>query len=164
MSDNAKYEMILQKLSEECGVIFERFVPELHRASHEDHGSTELSHLQLVRKIQKDCIHLCAELAHRITFDGTRDQDVISEILEYNYDKADIEHMIRVENMNLFSHLQQVNKDCVKRSDPEWSEFGISERLQNGKANSGPIGSKRTQFCKFCGEQIYIIRGELYDR
>lgn len=80
----------------------------------------------------------------------------LSEILEYNSDKADIEHMIEKEGINFFLHLQMLNKQCIKRADPEWSQFGISELLQNGKVNSGPIGSKRTQFCKCCGEQIYI--------
>jgi hypothetical protein len=66
--------------------------------------------------------------------------------------------------LNLFSHLQLLNRKCVKHSDAEWSEFCISKRLQNKKVNPGPVGSKRTQFCKFCGEQICMIRSDVYDK
>ena len=57
----------------------------------------------------------------------------LSEILEYNSDKADIEHMIEKEGINFFLHLQMLNKQCIKRADPEWSQFGISELLRMEK-------------------------------
>ena len=66
--------------------------------------------------------------------------------------------MIKVEGINLFSHLQMLNQNCIKRGDPEWALVGIPEMLQNGKVNPGSVGSKRTQFCKCCGEPIYISK------
>jgi hypothetical protein len=69
---------------------------------------------------------------------------------------ADIKHMKEVENINLFLLLQELNKNFVKRTDHEWFVFGIHDRLLNGKADSGPIGSRRTQFCKCCGKEVYL--------
>lgn len=112
----------------------------------------------MVRKMQEDCSRVFTEATYGIIFIGDDGEEVIVEIPEYNYDERDIEHMIKEEGINLFSHLQALNRDCIKRSDPEWSQFGIPELLQNGKFNHGALGSKRIQFCKDCGEQIYISK------
>jgi hypothetical protein len=156
MSKNARYEKVLEELREECGLLMAKYAPKLHKAYHEDHGGIEFSHMDMVKKIQEDCSSACTDATSGITFRGAGEEEVIAEILEYNYDEADIEHMIKIENINLFSHLQQLNQDCIKRTDQEWFQFGIHEQLQNGRVNLGPIGSMRTQFCKCCGEQIYI--------
>ena len=153
----SKYEQVLTELTNECDMLMHKYAPKLHTASHEDNIGIELSHMELVRKIQQDCIHVYNEAVHEITF-SSKGEEVIEEILEYNYDKADIDHMIKVENTNVFSHLQSLSKYCIKRTDPEWYMFDIHELLQSGKVNPGPVGSKRTQFCKCCGEQIYISK------
>jgi hypothetical protein len=133
-----------------------KYAPKLHEASHEDNKGVKLSHSELVGKIQQDCIRVCAENTERIEFSEAREEEVIEEILEYNHDEADIEHMVTVENIDLYSHLSSLKEHCIKRTDPEWFQFGIHELLRNGKVNPGPLGSKRTQFCKCCGDQIYI--------
>ncbi len=133
-----------------------KYAPILHSACHEDNKGINLSHVDLVRKIQQDCIHICTDNAMKITFIEASKEEVIEEILEYNYDEADIEHMIKVEKINLFSHLMTLNENCIKRTEPEWFQFSIHELQQNGKVNPGQLGSKRTQFCKCCGDQIYI--------
>lgn len=112
--------------------------------------------MEVVKKIRQDCISVCSEAVEGITFDGEGEEEVIKEMLEYNYDMADIKYMKEAEKLNLFYFLQKLNKNFVKRTDPEWFVFGIHERLQNGKVDLGPIGSKRTQFCKCCGEEVYI--------
>lgn len=156
--ENTRYEKILHELKEECGELMAKHASKLHKASHEDHTGTEISHMKLVKKIQEDCNRVCTEATNGITFSGKGEEEVIAEILEYNYDETDIQHMIKVEGINLFSHLQTLNKNCAKRADPEWSLFGIPELLQDGKVDPGPVGSKRTQFCKCCGKQIYISK------
>jgi hypothetical protein len=158
MIENSRYNAVLLELSEECGNLMGKYAPKLHKASHDDNKGIELSHVEMVKKIQQDCIHICTDNAMKITFSGAGEEEVIEEILEYNYDEADIEHMIKVEKINLFSHLSTLNENCIKRTDPEWFEFGIHELLQNRKVNPGSLGSKRTQFCKCCGDQIYISR------
>jgi hypothetical protein len=145
--EQRKYEQVLQELKNECNILMDKYAPKLHTASHEDNIGIELSHLKMVRKIRQDCIRVYDEAVHKITFSGKGEDEVIEEILEYNYDKADVDHMIKVENTDLFSHLQSLNENCIKRTDPEWYMLGIHELLQSGKANPGPVGSKRTQFC-----------------
>ena len=158
MNEKSRYDEVLQELGRECGKLMAKYAPKLHKASHEDHPDKILSHMNMVRKIQEDCSRVYTEAAHGITFSGKGEEEVIEEILEYNYDERDIEHMIKVENINLFSHLQMLNRNCIKRADPEWSQFEIPELLRSGKVNPGPVGGKRTQFCKCCGEQIYISK------
>lgn len=156
MNNNSRYEAVLEALSKECGKLMEQFAPKLHSASHEDNKGVILSHKEMVIGIQQDCIRICTDNARKITFCGAGEEDLIQEISEYNYDEADIEYMITKENISLFSHLQILKENCIKRADPEWVLFGIHEQLQSGRVNPGPIGSMRTQFCKCCGEQIYI--------
>lgn len=156
--ENMRYEKILQELKEDYKELMTKYVPKLHKAYHEDHASQEFSHMEIVKKMQQDCNRVCTEATYGITFRGEGEEEIIAEILDYNYDERDIEYMIKVENINLFSHLQTLNRNCIKRTDPEWSQFGIPELLQNGKVNPGPVGSKRTQFCKCCGEQVYISK------
>ncbi|MGH9988340.1 MAG: hypothetical protein ACRD8W_30770 [Nitrososphaeraceae archaeon] len=156
MNEDSRYNAILMELSKEYGNLMGKYAPKLHSASHEDNKGIKLSHVEMVRKIQQDCIHICTDNAMKITFSGAGEEELIGEILEYNYDEADVEHMIKVEKISLFSHLRVLNKYCIKRTDPEWFQFGIHELLQNGKVNPGALGSKRTQFCKCCGDQIYI--------
>jgi hypothetical protein len=156
LSENTEYDKVIKELTEEYKLVIGKYAPKLHEAAHKDNHDVTLSHIELVTKIQEDCIRVCSDVAHGITFSGAGEQEVIEEILKYNYDRVDIEHMIKIENVNLFLHLQSLRENCIKRTDPEWFQFGIHEQLQNGKINPGPIGSKRTQFCKCCGEQIYI--------
>jgi hypothetical protein len=156
MKSNSMYEAVLQELSKEYGMLMIKYIPRLHEASHEDKKGVKLSHAELVRRIQEDCIRVCAENTERIKFSEASEEEVIEEILEYNHDEADIEHMVTVENIDLFSHLDSLKENCIKRTDPEWFLFGIHEQFQNGKINPGPLGSMRTQFCKCCGEPIYF--------
>ena len=158
MKENVRYEKTLQELKEECEELMAKCAPELHKAFHEDQTGIEFSHMEMVKKIQEDCLRAYTEATYGITFRGEGEEEVIAEILEYNYDETDIEHMIKVEGINLFSHLQTLNRNCIKRADPEWSQFDIPELLRNGKVNPGPVGNKRTQFCKCCGDQIYISK------
>jgi len=156
MSNDSRYNAILPELSKECEKLMGKYAPILHSACHADNKGIKLSHVELVRRIQQDCIQICTDHAMKITFRGAGEEELIGEVLEYNYDEADVEHMIKVEKISLFSHLRILNKNCIKRTDPEWFQFGIHELLQNGKVNPGPLGSKRTQFCKCCGDQIYV--------
>jgi hypothetical protein len=156
MSSNTRYEKTLQELKDEYEELTTKYTPRLHKAYHEDRPGIEFSHMEMVKKFQEDCNRICTEATYGITFSGEGEDEVIAEILEYNYDERDIEHMIKVEGINLFKHLQTLNRDCIKRTDPEWALFDIPELFQNGKVNPGPVGSMRTQFCKCCGEQIYI--------
>ncbi|MGB7632994.1 MAG: hypothetical protein WBL68_04665 [Nitrososphaeraceae archaeon] len=158
MNEKTRYDQVLQKLRRECGMLIQKYSAKLHKASHEDQPDEKLSHMYVVIKMQEDCSRVCTEATHGITFSGDDEEEVIAEILEYNYDERDIEHMIKVEGTNLFSHLQMLNQNCIKRSDPEWSQFDIPQLLQNRKVNPGPVGGKRTQFCKNCGEQIYVSK------
>jgi hypothetical protein len=140
MSKDIKYNAILLELSKECEQLMKKYAPILHSAYHADNKGVKLSHVDLVREIQQDCIRICTDHAMKITFRGAGEEELIGEILDYNYDEADVEHMIKVEKISLFSHLRTLNKS------------------QNGKVNPGPLGSRRTQFCKCCGDQIYISR------
>jgi hypothetical protein len=151
-----KYDKVLQELKDEYDTLMGSYLQRLHNAFHEDNG-LKLSREDFVEKIKQDCMSII--LSHklgRIAFDNRSEEEVINEILEYNYDMVDIKHMKELEGIDLYSHVDSLNEDCVKRTDPEWFQFGIHELLQNGKVDPGPIGSKRTQFCKCCGEQIYI--------
>jgi hypothetical protein len=154
LGKETKYEKVLQGLKNEFGVLKDNYLQKLHSALHEDEGLT-LSHTDIVSKIEQDCISIFSNPG-RIAFDERNEESVIKEILEYNYDMADIKHMKEVEGINLFSHLHSLNEGCIKRTDPEWFQFGIDELLREGKVDLGPLGAKRTQFCKCCGEQIYI--------
>jgi hypothetical protein len=64
--------------------------------------------------------------------------------------------MKEVEGIDLYPIINQLNENCLKRTDPEWFSFGVHELLQNGKVDLGPIGSNRIQFCKWCGEGIRL--------
>jgi hypothetical protein len=151
-----KYEQVLQELKCNYGMLLDQYLPKLHQAWHEDKSLKMLSPMEIVNKIRQDCINVCSDVVGRITFAGKGEEDVIKEMLEYNYNMADIKYMKEVEKINLFLHLQRINKNFVKRTEPEWFQFDIHERLQNGKVDLGQIGSKRTQFCKCCGKEVYI--------
>jgi hypothetical protein len=154
--ETTKYDKILQELKSDYSALLDKYLPKLHQACHEDISLKVLSHMEIVKKIRQDCINICSEASERITLAGEGEEDVIKEILEYNYDMADIKYMKEVEKVNLFLLLQELNKNFVKRTDPEWFVFGIHDRLLNGKADLGQIGSKRTQFCKCCGKEVYL--------
>jgi hypothetical protein len=134
------------------------YLSKLHGAFHEDIG-LEASHVELVSKIKHYCILMCSNTLARLTFDDRAEEQVIQEILEYNYDEKDIKHMREVEHTDLYPLLNWLDKNCIKRTEPQWFDFGIHDLIANGKANPGTIGSKRTQFCKFCGEEIYASMG-----
>jgi len=150
-----KYDKVLQELKDEFDTLMGSYLQRLHNAFHEDYG-LKLSHEDFVKKIKQDCMSIFSNKLGRIAFDNRSEEEVINEILAYNYDEKDIKHMKEIEKIDLYSHLHSLEENCVKRSDPKWYQYGIHELLQNGKVDLGPIGSKRTQFCKCCGEQIYI--------
>jgi hypothetical protein len=156
-SKEKKYYNILQELTGELDTLMNNYLQKLHNAFHEDYGLKH-SHTDIVNKIKQDCMFVCYNKLGRIAFDERSEEEAIEEILEYNYDITDIEHMKEVEGIDLFSHLHSLNESCLKRTDQEWVQFGIHELLQGGKVNPGPIGSKRTQFCKCCGELVYISK------
>jgi hypothetical protein len=151
LSKETKYDKVLQELKSEFNVLMNSYLQKLHTAFHEDNGLS-LSHDDFVDKVRQDCMSIFSN--GRITFDERSEEEVIKEILEYNFDVTDIEYMKGVEGINLFSHLHSLNEGCLKRTDPEWFQFGADESPENGQ-----IGSKRTQFCKYCGEQIHISYG-----
>lgn len=155
MSREKRYDKVLRELNSEYQLLLESYVIKLHTACHEDRG-LKLSHTDIVSKIKDDCLHIFSDGIGRIAFDDRSEEEVIKEILEYNYDMADIKHMKEVERLDLFPVVNQLNEHCVKRTEAEWVQFGIHELMQNGKVAPGEVGSKRTQFCKCCGEQIYI--------
>lgn len=155
LSKETKYDKALQELKGEFDVLMSDYLQKLHYASHEDNG-LKLSHEDIINKIRQDCMSIFSNILGCIAFDDRSEEEVIKEILEYNYDMADIKHMKEVERKDLFSHLHSLNEYCIKRTEPGWVQFGIHQLIQNGKVIPGTVGSKRTQFCKCCGEQIYI--------
>jgi hypothetical protein len=112
--------------------------------------------VELINKIKQDCLLMCSNNLARLTFDDRTEEQVIKEILEYNFDETDIKHMKDVERIDLYPLLNWLDENCIKRKESQWFQFGIHDLIASGKANPGTIGSKRTQFCKFCGEEIYI--------
>ena len=155
LGKETKYDKALQELESEFDLLMHNYLQKLHTAFHEDNG-LEPSHEDIVNRIKQDCMSIFSNKLGRIAFDDRSEDEVIKEILEYNYDMMDVKHMKEVEGLDLFSHLNQLNEYCLKRNDPGWFQFGIHELLQDGKVIPGRIGSKRTQFCKCCGEQIYL--------
>ena len=155
MDKETKYKKVLHELKGEFDVLMDNYLQKLHNTFHEDKG-LELSHEDIINKIKQDCMSIFSNNLGRIAFDDRSEEEVIKEILEYNYDITDIKHMKEVEGIDLFSHLHSLKENCLKRTDPEWFQFGIHGLLQSGKVNPGPRGSKRTQFSKCCGEQVYI--------
>jgi hypothetical protein len=152
---DTKYDKVLQEFKGEFDVLMRNYLQKIHNAIHEDKG-IKYSHTDIVDKIKQDCMSIFSDKLGCITFDDRSEDEIIKEILEYNYDMMDIKHMKEVEGLDLFSHLNQLNEYCLKRNDPGWFQFGIHELLRDGKVIPGRIGSKRTQFCKCCGEQIYL--------
>jgi hypothetical protein len=150
-----EYDRVLQELEDEYLIIMTKYLSKLHNAFHADNG-LGVSHKDIVNKIKQDCISICLNTLGRIAFDDRSEEEVIKEILEYNYAVADIKHITEVDRLDIYSIADQLNDYCLKRSAPEWFSFGIHELIQNGKVDLGPRGSKRIQFCKLCGEGIYL--------
>jgi len=155
LTKDTKYDKVLQELESEFGMLMGNYLQKLHNAFHENYGLKD-SHTDIIDKIKHDCMSIFSIKLGRISFDERSEEEVIEEILKYNFDMKDIKYMKEVERIDLFSHLGSLNTNCVKRTGPEWFQFGIHELLQEGKIDLGPVGSRRTQFCKCCGEQIYI--------
>jgi hypothetical protein len=155
LSKSKTYDKVLQGLKEEFDVLMNNYLQRLHNAYHKDYGLKD-SHSDIINKIKQDCMFICSDTIGKITSDDRSEEQVIKEILEYNYDQTDIRYMKEVEKIDLFSQLNTLNENCIKRSDPEWFQYGIHELIQNGKVDPGAIGSKRTQFCKCCGKQVYV--------
>src|ERR671920_985770 len=152
------YEKALRGLEGEFVTLMERYLQKLHNALHEDNG-LNLSHNDFVDKVRQDCMSIFSNNLGRIALDERSEEEVTKEILEYNYDQEDIQYMKEIENIDLYSHLHTLERDCLKCSDTGWFTFGIYELIQNGKVDMGPKGSMRTQFCQCCGEEIYISYG-----
>ena len=157
MIKDTRYDKVLNELENDFDLLMGNYLQKLHNTFHEEYGLKD-SHTDIVNKIRHDCMSIFSNKLGRITFDDRSEEEAIEEILEYNFDMKDIEHMKEVEGINLFSHLHSLNENCLKRTDQEWFQFGIHELLQGGKVNPGPIGSKRRQFCKCCGELVYISK------
>jgi hypothetical protein len=149
------YERVLQEIEKQYLELMTEFLPKLHDAFHKDKG-LEASHAELVNKIRQDCVLMCSNDLARLAFDDRTEEQVIKEILEYNFDMTDIKHMKEVEGVDLYPIVNQLNEYCIRRTDPRWFQFGIHELMQNGKVNPGTVGSKRTQFCIWCGEAVYL--------
>jgi hypothetical protein len=158
LKEGAKYDKVLQDLEKQYLMLMTKYLSKLHDAYHKDKG-LDASHAELVKKIRQDCVLMSSNTFARLTFDDRSEEEVIKEILEYNFDETDIKHMKEVERIDLYPFLNWLDDNCIKRTEPEWFQFGIHDLIANGKANPGTIGSKRTQFCKFCGEGIYLSLG-----
>ena len=150
-----KYDRVLRGLKGQFDALMGNYLQILHEAYHEDYGLKQ-SHTDIVNRIKHDCMSIFHNKLESIAFDDRTEGEVIEEILQYNYDMKDIQHMTEVERVDLYTFVNQLNEFCIKRTDPEWFQFGIHELIQNGKVNPGTVGSKRTQFCKWCGEAIYL--------
>jgi hypothetical protein len=153
-----KYEKALRGLKGEFGTLMEKYLQKLHNAFHKDNG-LNLSHNNFVDKVRQDCMSIFSNNLGRIALDERSEEEVTKEILEHNYDQEDIQYMKEIENIDLYSHLHTLERNCLKRSDTGWVTFGIHELIQNGKIDQASLGSKRTQFCKFCGEAVHISSG-----
>jgi hypothetical protein len=155
MKRSPSYDKILQDLEKQYLLLITNYLPNMHHAFHDDKG-LEASHVELVNTIRKDCMLMCSNNLARLTFDDRTEDQVIKEILEYNFDMEDVKHMKDEENIDLYPIVDQLNEHCLKRTDPAWSRFGIHELIQTGKVDPGSRGSKRTQFCSWCGEAILL--------
>jgi len=148
------YDKILQDLEKQYLQLMTKHLSKLHDAFHKDKG-LDASHVELINKIKQDCVLMSSNILARLTFDDRPEEEIVKEILEYNFDMEDIKHMKEVEHIDLYPLLHWLEENCVKRTGSEWFQFGIHELIANGKANPGTTGSKRTQFCMYCGEEIY---------
>lgn len=158
MKEIPSYDKVLQELEKQYLVLMTKYLSKLHDAFHKDRGS-EASHIELVNRIKQDCILMCSNSLARLTFDDRTEEEVIKEILEYNFDETDIKHMREVERIDLYPILYLLEKYCIKRSSPEWFQFGVHELMQSGKVDPGTVGVNRPQFCIYCGEEIFLPLG-----
>jgi hypothetical protein len=153
-----KYDKVLEQLKNEYALLMTKYLSKLHHAFHEDNG-LEVSHKDIVNRIEQDFMSISFNNLGGITFDDRTEEEIIKEILQYNYDMADVRHMKEVEQLNLYPIVNQLNEYCIKRTDPGWFQFGIHELMQNGKVNPGTVGINRPQFCRYCGEEVYLSMG-----
>jgi hypothetical protein len=114
---DTRYDKVLQDFKGEFDVLMRNYLQKLHNAFHED-SSLKSSHEHNVNKIKQYCMSIFSDKLVHITFDDRSEDEVIKEILEYNYDMMDVKHIKEVEGLDLFSHLNQLNEYCLKRSDP----------------------------------------------
>jgi hypothetical protein len=154
------YDKVLQDLEKQYLLLMTKYLPKMHDAFHEDKGM-EASHVELVNAIRKDCMLICSNNLSKLSFDDRTQDQVIKEILEYNFDMEDVKHMKDDENIDLYAILNQLDEYCIKRTDPAWFNFGIHELIQTGKVDPGSRGSKRTQFCKWRGEALLLSSGHI---
>jgi hypothetical protein len=152
------YDNVLEELEKQYLALMTKYLSKMHDAFHKDKG-LETSHAELVNKIKQDCVLMCSTNLARLTFDDRTEEEVIKEILEYNFDETDIKHMREVERIDLYPFLNWLDENCIKRTESQWYQFDIHELIANGQINPGTIGSMRTQFCKFCGKEIYMPTG-----
>jgi hypothetical protein len=160
LSKETKYDVTLRKLMSEIEVLVQKYLPELHNTCPKNRGP-ELSHKDLIDKLKQDIMDICSGILE-LLFDERNEEEIDNEILEYNYNLTDIMYMKQVENIDLYAHINNLNKYCIKRTDTAWSQFGIDDILHNGKVDLGPMGSKRTQFCKCCREPIFLMSNLVY--
>jgi hypothetical protein len=150
-----KYKKILQDLKSDFHVLMSSYLQNLHDSIHED-LSRSLSHVDIAKKIKNDCLSIFSHKLDLIAFDERSEVEVANQILAYNYDMEDIKYMKEVEQVDLYPIADELNEYCLKHNDPRWFTFGIHELLQNGNVDLGARGSKRLQFCRWCGEGIYL--------
>jgi hypothetical protein len=141
----ASYDKVLQELDKQYLALMTKFLSKLHDAYHKDKGLD-------ASRIRQDCVSMSSNTFARLTLDDRSEEEVIKEILQYNFDETDIKHIKQVERLDLYPFLNWLDENCIKKTEPEWFQYGIHDLIATGKANPGTIGSKRTQFCRFCGD------------
>lgn len=149
------YDKVLQDFEKQYLLLLNEYLSKMHETFHVDKG-LEASHIELVNTIRQDCMLMCSSNLEKLTFDDRAEEQVIKEILEYNFEIEDVKYMKEVEKLDLYPFLNLLEENCIKRTEPLWFQFGINEMMANGRTYPGTIGSKRTQFCRYCGEVIYV--------
>jgi hypothetical protein len=82
--------------------------------------------------------------------------NIETEILNYNFAAVGIQHKKDVEHTDLPSLLKCLKEYCITRDSPLWQPYSIEGVIRKGGEKYHKLGSKQTQFCKYCGETIYF--------
>ena len=109
MKQETKYKKALEELKGEFDTLMYTYLQKLHNAFHED-NSLEVSHEVIVNKIRQDCMSIFSIKLGSIAFDDRSEEEVIKEILEYNFDLPDVEHMKEVEGVDLYTFVNQLRR------------------------------------------------------
>src|SRR5215207_783258 len=95
LTKDTKYDKVLQELESEFGMLMGNYLQKLHNAFHENYGLKD-SHTDIIDKIKHDCMSIFSIKLGRISFDERSEEEVIEEILKYNFDMKDIKYMKEV--------------------------------------------------------------------